>query len=133
MDLQPITLPLPAAPGCAERWLVLTSAAALWESLGVPAAAIDFDRYILLAALRGECRTSGYSVRLTGAQQSGDTVQVQVQFSNPPAGAIALTVLTYPRDFALLPRAALNPGGRLTFRFVDGQGHELAAVLAEVE
>ena len=133
MDLQPLILPVPEAAAAAPRWLALTSAAQLHEVLGMDGKGVDFARNVLLVAFRGRCRSSGHSVRLVGAEQQDDVVEVQVQLTDPPAGAITLTALTYPRALALLPKSALSRRGRLSFRFRDGHGRELATVQAEVD
>ena len=133
MNLQPLILPVPEAAAVAPRWLVITSAGDLRAALGADGTGVDFDRFILLAALRGQCRTGGCAVRLSGAEQQGDHVDVQVQLINPPAGAITLTALTYPRALALLPKSALSRRGRLSFRLRDGHGRQLATVQAEVD
>lgn len=83
-------------------------------------------------AFRGECSTSGYGIALTAAEQHGGQVDVQVQLKDPPAGAITLMVITYPRAFALLSRTGVKPAGHLSVHFL-AQGQELAVVDANVQ
>lgn len=128
MDLLPVALTWRRHPGDPEagpRFWVFASAAGLAAAFGSGQPEIDFERYLVLVAHRGFCPSSGYDIGLEAAEQEGDTVTVRVRLTDPPAGAITLTVITYPRTASLLDKAALQPAGPLTFRFVDRAGRLL--------
>ena len=81
-----------------------------------PLPAVDFSTEMVLVLAIGARSTSGYSVRLTGASESGGAVTVDAVVSSPRADCITLQVITYPVDLVRMSRRS----GTVTFRVTPG-------------
>jgi len=84
----------------AEAWQ------AFWtNTLGADATApaIDFSRYMAAVVLVGRKPTAGYTVMMTGADNTRDRIVVRYRTTAPVPGAEVAQVLTSPYAVAILP------------------------------
>ncbi len=91
---------------------------------------IDFAEDVLLAVHSGLRPSAGYRVRLTGASTQADRLVITVAIDVPGPGMMSAAVITYPRAFGLIERAALPAGELFDVRFVTGAGKVLASCRA---
>jgi hypothetical protein len=97
-----------------------------------PIAEVDFERYIVIAAMQGPKNTAGYSISISGAFQNGYEVKVVVLTTEPEPGAMTAQVLTSPYHLVLAERSAFDPRGELTFTFVDPENQLISQQFAGV-
>ena len=57
---------------------------------------VDFSREMVVGVFLGSRPTAAYSVAIVSALAKNDTLLVQYRGSQPPAGAIAAQVITFP-------------------------------------
>ena len=100
--------------------------------LQLPERDVDFDRYLVLAAMQGAKNSAGYAISITRAEQRGGEVRVEVEVSEPEEGAFTAQVLTSPYHLVLVERGAFDPRGELVFVFTDNHGRTLARLSTEV-
>ena len=91
---------------------------------------IDFSRQALVAAHRGAKPSAGYHVRLTGACLEGETLVITMAMADPARGLVTAAMISYPRAFGLIERAALPKRAGFTVRFVGVSGELVAVVRA---
>ena len=108
------------APAC----FVFASLKELLNAYGVSRVGtrIDFERYLVLTAHRGLCRTGGYGIAVSAIERSalqlpgleqpsgerpGSEVNVRLNLRDPEPGAMAIMILTYPSVHVLIPREAV--------------------------
>ncbi len=125
-----IPIPEDAPPECLavsdeEEFQRLVSQAYFQE----PIPEVDFERYIVIAAMQGPKPTAGYSISVTSAVQNGDEVTVVVDTMEPEPGAITAQVLTSPYHLVLAERSSFDPRGELVFIFTDGEGARISQTL----
>ncbi|MHB0886070.1 MAG: protease complex subunit PrcB family protein [Bacillota bacterium] len=88
---------------------------------------IDFASHALVAVHRGMCPSAGYRVRLTEVCMQGGLLVVKVATEDPGRGMMSAAVITYPRAFGLIDRAALPAQSAFNVRFVSQAGKVLAS------
>lgn len=128
-----IPVPEDAPPEClaisdGEEFQRLLSLAYFQE----PVPEVDFERYIVVAAMQGPKNTSGYSITITGAVQAESEVWVTVDIVEPEPGAMTAQVLTSPFHLVLAERSAFDPRGELLFTFTDQNGERISQLFAQV-
>lgn len=92
--------------------------------------AIDFGSYVLVAVHRGICPSAGYHVRLTEAFTEGGLLIVRVALEDPGKGMMNAAVITHPRAFGLIERAALPDRQTVTVHLVGTAGELIATLTA---
>lgn len=115
-------------------YLVLRSTEEVEAAFGVSSwsasPGVDLSREILLSVHRGECRTGGYTVAITGvtleAGTPGGLLRVKVAFTDPSPSGFVTMVITYPQAAAAVERSGLE--GVSTVVFVDSKGQVLKTV-----
>ncbi len=115
-----IPVPQDTPPEClvisdAEGFQRLLSLAYFQE----PVAEVDFEEYIVIAAMQGPKSTGGYAISIMHASQSGSEVRVEIDLVEPEPGSMTAQVLTSPYHLVLAERSSFDPRGELTFTFVD--------------
>ncbi len=100
--------------------------------LQLPDPDIDFDGYLVLAAMQGVKSSAGYAVSISRATQYGGEVRVEVEVVEPEEGAFTAQVMTSPYHLVLAERGDFDPRGEMEFVFVDGNGTVLSKVRAGV-
>jgi hypothetical protein len=115
-----IPIPEDAPPDCLaisdeEEFQRLLSLAYFQE----PMDDIDFDRYIVIAAMQGPKNTGGYAISIMHALQAGTEIRVEVDVVEPEPGGMTAQVLTSPYHLVLAERSAFDPRGELVFTFID--------------
>lgn len=128
-----IPIPQDAPPECLaisdeEEFQRLISQAFFQE----PIPEVDFEKYIVIAAMQGPKPTAGYTISITSAAQNGSDVTVEVDTTEPEPGAITAQVLTSPYHLVLAERSSFDPRGELVFFFMDGDGARISQLFAEV-
>jgi len=89
---------------------VITSAqelTSLWPGSDVPA--VDFAREMVVFVALGERRTGGYSVEVTSATVSGDTLVVRYVERQPGPGCLTTQALTTPFHAVAIPHVQATP------------------------
>ena len=84
-----------------------------------PIAEVDFDSYIVIAAMQGPKSTGGYAISIMHASQSDGEVRVEIDLIEPEPGSMTPQVLTSPYHLVLAERSSFDPRGELVFTFVD--------------
>jgi hypothetical protein len=97
-----------------------------------PIAEVDFDRYIVIAAMQGPKNTAGYSISIVHAVQEGSEVRVEISVVEPEPGAAVAQVLTSPYHLVLAERSSFDPRGELLFVFSDQKGDCISQLFAEI-
>jgi hypothetical protein len=97
-----------------------------------PIAEVDFERYIVIAAMQGPKNTAGYSISVKRAVQDGTEVIVEINVVEPEPGATVAQVLTSPYHLVLAERSAFDLRGELTFTFDDQNGDRISQLFTEV-
>jgi hypothetical protein len=128
-----IPIPEDTPPECLvmgdkEEFQRLVSLAYFQEPIGD----VDFERYIVIAAMQGPRNTGGYAISLMHAFQSGSEVRVEVDVVEPEPGSMTVQVLTSPFHLVLAERSAFDPRGELVFTFVNQDDVRITQQLAEV-
>ena len=128
-----IPIPQDAPPECLavsdeEEFQRLISQAFFQE----PIPEVDFERYIVIAAMQGPKPTAGYTISITSAVQNGSDVTVKVDTTEPEPGAITAQVLTSPYHLVLAERSSFDPRGELVFVFTYRDGARISQLFAEV-
>jgi hypothetical protein len=128
-----IPIPQDAPPECLaisdeEEFQRLVSQALFDETIPE----VDFERYIVIAAMQGPKPTAGYAITVSSADQNGDEVSVVVNTTEPEPGAITAQVLTSPYHLVLAERTSFDPRGELIFVFHDGDGDLISQGFTEV-
>lgn len=128
-----IPIPQDAPPECLavsdeEEFQRLISQAFFQE----PIPEVDFERYIVIAAMQGPKPTAGYAISITSAVQNGSDVTVKVDTTEPEPGAITAQVLTSPYHLVLAERSSFDPRGELVFVFTYRDGARISQLFAEV-
>ncbi|MEW6552915.1 MAG: protease complex subunit PrcB family protein [Actinomycetota bacterium] len=128
-----IPIPQDAPPECLaisdeEEFQRLVSQAFFQETIP----GVDFDRYIVIAAMQGPKPTAGYAITVARAAQDGGDVAVVIEVTEPDPGAITAQVLTSPYHLVLAERASFDPRGELVFVFRDGDGTLISQGFTEV-
>ena len=94
-----------------ERMQAITddaTLAAVWQQVSADAPpAVDFARDMAILVASGEHRSGGYSIVVTGVEQDGVNLYVQVQLRSPGDACVVSTVLTQPYHLITLPRSDL--------------------------
>jgi hypothetical protein len=108
------SLPTEQAQHSAPAYRIFDAPAA-WESycqksLGqTPSTQVDFASEIIIGVYAGEKPTGGYGIAITAMELRGGVVQIMLEETQPPAGAMLIQVITNP--YALY-RVTLPPGTR---------------------
>ena len=128
-----IPIPEDAPPECLaisdkEEFQRLVSLAYFQEPIGD----VDFDKYIVIAAMQGPKNTGGYAITIAYASQSGDEVRVELEIVEPEPGSMTVQVLTSPYHLVLAERSAFDPRGELGFTFVDQDDNRISQQFTEV-
>lgn len=97
-----------------------------------PIAAVDFERYIVIAAMQGPKSTGGYAISIMHAFQRGSEVRVEVEVVEPEPGSMTVQMLTSPYHLVLAERSAFDPRGELIFTFVDQDNNRISQNSTEV-
>lgn len=87
---------------------------------------VDFDRYIVIAALQGPKSTGGYAISIIHASQKGTGVRIEIDVVEPEPGSMTVQILTSPYHLVLAERSAFDPRGELIFTFIDQNDAQLA-------
>ncbi len=128
-----IPIPEDAPPECLaindkEEFQRLVSLAYFQEPIG----GVDFDRYIVIAAMQGPKNTGGYAISIMHVSQAGPEVRVEVDVVEPEPGSMTAQVLTSPYHLVLAERSAFDPAGELLFTFVDQDDNRISQQTTEV-
>lgn len=134
-------------------YLVLRSTEEVEAAFGVSSwsasPGVDLSREILLSVHRGECRTGGYTVAITGVTLEAGTpggkpasgtggpagggkpapgglLRVKVAFTDPSPSGFVTMVITYPQAAAAVERPGLEGVSKVVF--VDSKGQVLKTV-----
>jgi hypothetical protein len=134
-------------------YLVLRSVEEVDTALGVStwsaSPEVNLSREVVLLVHRGECRTGGYAVAITGVTLEAGTpggkpaggtgrpagggkpapgglLRVKVAFTDPAPSSFVTMVITYPQAAAAVERPGLE--GVSTVVFVDSKGQVLKTV-----
>lgn len=84
---------------------------------------IDFTRYFLLVASRGQKGSPGYQIKIGAVKQTAPAqFKVIVELSDPVPGQFYAAVITHPQDMVLVKRVYLPKSGTVQFDFVDNSG-----------
>jgi len=97
-----------------------------------PIGDVDFERYIVIAAMQGPKSTGGYAISIMHVFQSGSEVRVEVELVEPEPGSMTVQVLTSPYHLVLAERSAFDPRGELVFTFVDQENNRISKHSTEV-
>ena len=65
---------------------------------------LDFNEYMLVAVFQGTKNTGGYSIEITRIE-ANDNLDVYVEQSSPPEGAIVTQVITHPLHVVKIPQS----------------------------
>jgi hypothetical protein len=128
-------LPIPddAPPECLvitdEEELQLLLSQAYIED---PVEDVDFDRYIVLAAMQGPKNTGGYAISIMHASQTGTEIRVEVDVVEPEPGSMTAQVLTSPYHLVSAERSDFAARGELFFSFVNGDNVLISQAFAEI-
>ncbi|MBN2027412.1 MAG: protease complex subunit PrcB family protein [Actinobacteria bacterium] len=128
-----IPVPEDTPPECVaisdeEEFQRLVSLSYFQEPIGY----VDFDKYIVIAAMQGPKSTGGYAISIMHAFQSGSEVRVEVELVEPEPGSMTVQVLTSPYHLVLAERSAFDPRGELVFTFVDQEDNRISQQPTEV-
>jgi hypothetical protein len=128
-----IPIPEDTPPECLaisdeEEFQRLVSLAYFQEPIGD----VDFERYIVIAAMQGPKSTGGYAISIMHASQSGSEVRVEVELIEPEPGSMTAQVLTSPYHLVLAERSDFDPRGELAFTFVDQDNDRISQNSTEV-
>ncbi len=128
-----IPIPEDAPPECLaisdeEEFQRLVSLAYFQEPIGE----VDFEKYIVIAAMQGPKNTGGYAISIMHATQGGGDVRVEVDLVEPEPGSMTVQVLTSPYHLVLAERSAFDPRGELVFTFVDQDDNLISQQSTEV-
>lgn len=81
---------------------------AVWQQMSADASpAVDFASDMVVLIASGEHRSGGYSVVVTGVEQDGANLYVQVQLRSPGDACVVSAVLTQPYHLITLARSDL--------------------------
>ncbi len=69
---------------------------------------VDFSRETVLAVFMGSQPSGGYSVRVTGMEQTGNNIYVDVAFGSPAPGSMSTQALTSPWQFVRILRGGVQ-------------------------
>jgi hypothetical protein len=85
----------------AEEWT------ALWSEHAADRARppVDFSREMVVGVFLGTKPTAAYSVAIVNALAKNDALLVQYRVTQPPAGAIAAQVITFPYHLAAVSKS----------------------------
>lgn len=61
-----------------------------------PPPPVDFNKQMILAAFRGSCGSTGYSVRISQATETDDRINAIVEYRNPGPEESEADIITYP-------------------------------------
>jgi len=111
-----------------EELHLLLSQALIQEALPE----VDFERYIVIAAMLGPKSTGGYAISIMHASQTGTEVRVEVEVVEPDPGSMTVQILTSPYHLVTAERADFDPRGELVFSFVDGDEDQTFQDFAEI-
>jgi len=96
------------------------------------AAEVDFDRYIVMAAMQEPKKTGGYAISIMRVSQAGMEVRVEVDVVEPEPGSMTVQMLTSPYHLVTAERSSFNPRGELIFTFIDQNDTSLGRQGADV-
>ncbi len=99
---------------------------------GRPVKEVDFERYVVIAAMQGIRNTSGHAISIVNAHQSGYQVKVELEVIEPEPGSMTAQVLTSPYHLVAAERAAFDPRGEIEFTFFDQEYNQLAQQPVEI-
>ncbi len=111
-----------------EEFQLLLSQAMIQEAIPQ----VDFDKYIVIAAMLGPKNTGGYAISIMHASQSGTEARVEVEVVEPEPGSMTVQILTSPYHLVTAERADFEPRGELVFSFLDGDEDRVYQVSAEI-
>ncbi len=61
-----------------------------------PSPPVDFDKSMILAAFRGSCGSTGYSVKIAQVTETDERISAIVEYHNPGPEEVEAAVKTYP-------------------------------------
>lgn len=93
---------------------------------------VDFDRYIVIAAMLGPKSTGAYAISIMHTSQTGTEVRVEVDVVEPEPGSMTVQILTSPYHLVTAERADFVPRGELVFSFVDGDDDHIYQEFADI-
>lgn len=107
-----------------ERLLGLIHDEALIERLS----AVDFEDDFVLAVLRGEMPTAGYSVSINDVRHETEIVEVFVSLTNPVPDESVAQVITFPLAVQVVSRSDIQEPGERAWAVISADGQVLIEV-----
>ncbi|MBI2287386.1 MAG: protease complex subunit PrcB family protein [Chloroflexi bacterium] len=96
-----------------------------------PPEGADFDTYIYLVASLGVKSNPGYGIRILRVERLKDRITTKVELKEPDPKRIYPQMIVHPIVVARVAKVNLEPGGLLSFVFVD-QKEQLASLTIEI-
>ncbi len=107
-----------------DRLLGLVQDDALIERLS----AVDFEDDFILAVLRGEMPTAGYTVTIEDVRYAGEMVDVFVSLTNPGPDEMVAQVITYPLAVQVISRSDVQEPGKHGWAVISADGEVLVEI-----
>jgi len=87
--------------------------------------AVDFEDDFILAVMRGEMPTAGYSVTIEDVRYDGEMVDVFVSLTNPGPDDAVAQVITYPLAVQVISRTEVQEPGQRAWSVISADGEVL--------
>ena len=87
--------------------------------------AVDFKDTFILAVLRGQMPTAGYSVTIEDVRYAGEMVDVFVSLTNPGPDDMVAQVITYPLAVQIMSRSDVQEPGQRGWAVISADGEVL--------